>query len=140
LQLTLENPVVRAGSDAYIRKLSPVVQGKKDVIGYAFAINGKVNSADVYASPSLFLRLWPKLLKAATVESIAEYQKGRAFPPVAAAAVEACLADAATGGVTKKEVTNRIQMVTQETDKNLLFETRDRDNRDTWIHRNYIAK
>lgn len=32
-----------------------------DVSG-AFAINGEVNSADVYANPQLFRSLWPKLL------------------------------------------------------------------------------
>jgi hypothetical protein len=140
LQLTLENPHVKAGSEAYLQKLSPVVQGKKDVIGYAFAINGKVNSADVYANAALFRKLWPRLLKAATVEAIAEYQQGKVFPSIAAGAVRSCLADVATGSATQKEVTKRIKMVTQETDKNLLFETRDHDNKDAWIHRNYITK
>ena len=42
------------------------------MIGYAFAINGKVNSADMYVSNDLFLRMWPKLLRASAVEALSE--------------------------------------------------------------------
>ena len=41
LQLTLENKKVQERSSDYTQKLLPVVEGKKDVIGYAFAISGK---------------------------------------------------------------------------------------------------
>ena len=41
----------------------------KDVIGYATVINGKVNNADVYASHSLFHKLWAKLLNASAIEA-----------------------------------------------------------------------
>ena len=51
------------------------------VIGYAFAINGKVNSADVYASHELFQKLWPKLLESSAVEAFSELQKDKKFAP-----------------------------------------------------------
>jgi len=63
LQLALENKEVQKTADDYVNGLSGIVNGKTDVIGYVFAINGKVNSADVYASSTLFKKLWPKLLK-----------------------------------------------------------------------------
>src|SRR5438445_1162849 len=48
-ELALENKDVQKTADSYIDALSGIVNGKQDVIGYVFAINGKVNSADVYA-------------------------------------------------------------------------------------------
>src|SRR3954464_14483915 len=57
LQLSLENDKVKEYTDRYVQKLSGIINGKSDVIGYAFAINGRVNSADVYASSALFQKL-----------------------------------------------------------------------------------
>ena len=42
------------------------------MIGFVFAINGKLNSGDVYASPDLFAKMYPKLLHAAALEAVAE--------------------------------------------------------------------
>jgi hypothetical protein len=72
LQLAVEHKKVQETVEAYVGALLPVVKGKTAVIGYAFAINGKINSADVYASDALFKKLWPKLLRANAVEAIAE--------------------------------------------------------------------
>src|SRR5688572_20294623 len=77
LQLSLENGKVAATAGEYVRKLGRLIEGKSDVIGYAFAINGELNSADVYVSSDLFRKLWPRMLKAAAVEAVAE-QNGHA--------------------------------------------------------------
>ena len=81
LQLTLENKSVQESSEVYIKHLSPIIEKETDVVGYAFAINGRFNSADVYASGALFRRLWPKLLKASSVEAITELHKDKKFEP-----------------------------------------------------------
>ena len=72
LQLSLENGKVAATADEYVRKLSGLIEGKSDVVGYAFAVNGRINSADVYVSNFLFKKLWPRMLKAAAVEAVSE--------------------------------------------------------------------
>jgi len=54
---------VQESTAAYVAKLSSIVDGKSDVIGYVFAINDKINSGDVYYSNGLFRRFWPKLLR-----------------------------------------------------------------------------
>ncbi len=48
LQLAVENRQVQETAAGYTRALAGVVKRKDDVIGYVFAINGAVNSADVY--------------------------------------------------------------------------------------------
>lgn len=138
LQLTIENAKVKATADSYVNALSTIINGKSDVIGYVFAINGKVNSADVYGSSELFKKLFPKLLKANAVEAIAELQK-ESFKPAAAEHAEGFLRDAESARATEKEVSRRVKLVTREDDKNVLFETID-GSEGSWVHRNYIKK
>jgi hypothetical protein len=140
LQLTLENRQVQETTAAYLKALAHVADGQGDVIGYAFAINGRVNSADVYASGALFRKLWPSLLKASAVEAIAELQQGRKFDAVAPAEVAAFLDDAEAGASTEKEVTKRVSLITRESKVNILFETRDRSAAGPWLHRSYVKK
>ncbi len=140
LQLAVENSKVQETASGYTKTLANIVEGKADVIGYAFAINGVVNSADVYASKGLFLKLWPKLLKANAVEAIAELQKDMKFEPATVEQVKSFIAEAEAGKSSEKEVTGRIKLFTREDEKNILFETRDRSKAGAWIHRNYIRK
>jgi hypothetical protein len=139
-QLTLENRRVQETAAAYVKALSHVADGQRDVIGYAFAINGKINSADVYAAGALFRKLWPSLLQASAVEAIAELRPGQKFDAVSPAEVGAFLDDAEGGAATARDVTKRVQMVTRESKVNLLFETRDRAAAGPWLHRSYIKK
>jgi hypothetical protein len=140
LQLSLEDKKLLQAVQTYSKNLSPLLDGKKDVVGFAFAINGQINSADIFASSALFRKLWPKLLEATVIEAIAEHQKGKRFPQVRADAVQAFMHDADHGKASQKDVTRRIRMVTQETRKNLLYLTQDRDNQGVILHKNYIAK
>ena len=141
LELSIENSKVTETSAAYINSLAGILKNRSDVIGYVFAINGKVNSADVYASQALFAKLWPKLLKASAVEAIAELNKHTDdTKPVASEAVESFLAESEKPAAASKDVTRRVRVVTREDDKNVLFETQDRDQKEGWVHRNYIKK
>ncbi len=140
LQLSMENAKVKESTDAYTKALAGIVKDKPDVIGYVFAINGQVNSADIYSSNSLFTKLWPKLLTASAIEAVAELQKNSTGEPVTAESVSGFLAGAEKGDASQKEVTNRVNLVTREDDQSIFFETRDRHQKDAWIHRNYIKK
>jgi len=139
-QLTLETDAVRGHTEDYAKAHQPAIDGQDDVIGYAFAINGKINSADVYASHALFARLWPKLLKGSAVEALAGIKKDQKFGPASGEAVAVFMADARSGKATDKEVTARVRMVTRETETNVVFETRDRAAADGLVHENYVNK
>ncbi|HEX8139082.1 MAG TPA: DUF6569 family protein [Pyrinomonadaceae bacterium] len=140
LQLSLENRKLQQVREAYIRKLVKIVEGQPDVIGYAFAINGKVNSADVYASSLLFKKLWPKLLRATAVEAIAELQNGQTFDAVSRGAVETFLTEAERGRASERGVTARVKVITRETEQGVLFETIDAKHAEAWIHRSYVTR
>jgi hypothetical protein len=139
-QLALENKEVQKTAENYIDALSGIVNGKPDVIGYVFAINGKINSADIYASSVLFKKLWPKLLKASAIEAIAELRRGEKFAAPPADAVRGFLDDSPKGTETEKDVSSRVQMVTRESTGSVFFETRDKAKSDVWVHRNVIRK
>jgi hypothetical protein len=139
LELSLENAKVKETAASYIQAFANLLKNKKDVIGYAFAINGQVNSADVYASSVLFAKLWPKLLKASAVEAIAELEENAKPTSVQESAVTAFLVGP-DKTASEKDVTQRVRLITRENDDRIFFETRDRQKKDAWIHRNYIKK
>jgi len=139
-EMTVSNSMVVSSGNEYIKALSAIVRNKPDVIGYVFAINGHVNSADVYASRPLFLKLWPKLLRASAVEAIAESNQAQAAHPLTDDTVHSFLAESERAAGKTKDVTRRVKLVTREDDKNIFFETVDGADNGNWVHRNYIRK
>jgi hypothetical protein len=140
LQLAVENRRVQATADHYIKELSHIIYSKNNVIGYAFAINGNLNSADVYASSALFYKLWSKLLKASAIEAMAELRKDQKYEPATSDQVRTFFSDSQAARPVEKEVSTRVGLVTRESTDNVFFETRDRAQKDAWVHRNYIKK
>lgn len=139
LELALENKqLVRTTAD-YLKDLAPAIEGQADAIGFAFAINGKLNSADVYATGALFRKLWPKLIDAAATEAVSERDGKKAEAAVTADAIAACMKDAEAAKTAGTVSNPRCEMVTKESDQNFLFETRDREG-GAWLHRNYVTK
>jgi len=137
--MTMQTEVVQRSTDGYLRDLSGILDGKKDVVGYAFAINGKINSAEIYASHELFAKLWHKLLKASAVEAVSEFQSKAKFAPATIGMVTATLKDGESGQASARELNARTQVAKKETSKTVLFETRDRAG-DAWLHRSYLTK
>lgn len=140
LQLTLENERVHAGIHHYLNELAAVPAGKDNVIGLAVAINGQIQSAEIYASSQLFQRLWPKLLRANAVAALAERRAISSGAPLSAEAVRAFLADAETGQGQRQTVGSRTLLIRQETPRNLLFDTCDPARDNLVVHRSFLAK
>lgn len=144
-QLSLENKKLVETTAAYEQKLAAALDKQTDVVGYAFAINGRINSVDLYAASSLFRKMWPKLLKSACVEAVAELQAGKKFEPPAAEAILAFMADAEKGASKSKKISDRVEVQTRETDKAVRFDTVDQAAAPSaapaeYLHRSYIAK
>ena len=140
LQLALENDEVQKATAAYIDKLSSAADVASDVIGFAFAINNKLNSADVYASNAMFKRFWPRLLKSAAIEAVAERPLNTNGELVSIAAAGEFLVGSERGAETLNEVTTRTHMIRREAETSLFFETRDMAHGGAWIHRSYLTK
>jgi hypothetical protein len=141
MQMALDNKQVSEATDAYIRDLARVVEGKSDVVGFAFSINGNINSADIYSTNDMFVKMWPKLLRASAVEALTERKSAKRFTPPDTAAVKSMMAKAEDGRESKKkEVANRLDEVTKDSDKVVLFETRDRSADGAVIHKSIVVK
>ncbi|HLJ51115.1 MAG TPA: DUF6569 family protein [Bryobacteraceae bacterium] len=140
MQLTLESKPVSEASEAYVKDLAKIVDGKSDVVGYAYAVNGKLNSADVYGSSDLFRRMWPKLLKASAVEALAEKNAAPAKPPVVEpATVRSALVAADGASAVSKDDSGRVAKVKKESDKAVQYETVD-SAANAPVHKSVVLK
>jgi hypothetical protein len=138
LQLSLENSKVTTTADEYVRRLNSIIQGQSDVIGYAFAVNGKINSADVYVSNALFKKLWPKMLKASAVEAVSE-SRSKAAPAPKPEAIRGFMEDADKAEAKETALGNGARLVSREDDANAVFEARD-EKKKLIIHKSYVKK
>ncbi len=60
----------------YINAMLPLAAAHQEATGAVFVLSGKFNSAELYATPTLFRQLWPKLLYAMAVEALIEQKTG----------------------------------------------------------------
>lgn len=139
LQLSLENKKVQAAIDEYVKRLSGVIDGTSDVIGYAFAVNGVINSADIYASHDLFTKLWPRMLRAAATEAVAEFNARLAFNPVKAPAVTQFMTDADRSQAEKRSAAKGVTVVVRADKDNAVYESVD-EKSNVVIHKSYVKK
>jgi len=136
LLLTQTSPPVEKAVSAYTKVLAGAVQGKTDVVGYVFAVNGAWKSADLYASPELFASMWPKLLKSSVVEALQVGRQANTAPADTRRAM-AFLRAIGAGHETTTRVGQRTQLVKRETPDQLSTESRDAS---TWVHRSIVTK
>ena len=139
LQLSLENDKLKEARDAYIKALEASGEEKDDIIGYVFAVNGKVNSADVYPSNALFRKMWPKLLAASVTEAIGADKDVAAAAPAPAPASVGAFLSAAESGVAQEETVNGMARQEVRDAKAAVFMEAKRGD-GAWVHRNYLAK
>ena len=141
LPLALENLGLAQAQKPYINALNSendagdAIRANQDIIGAAFIINGKLDGADIYHSHSLFLQIWPKLLRAYATAAIAA-RDSIPHEPLSVAAVTELL-DAAQANE-MREPTLGGPAVVSESDVAIHTETRAPDG--SWIYRGYVPK
>jgi hypothetical protein len=138
LQLSIENKQVRDTTNGYLKKLASAIDGKDDAIGFVFFINGKLNSADIYGSHDLFLRLWKKLLKASATEAVADLGE-KNYPVASLDDFKTCISETAAAERSERTINPRTTMIVKDASKSLLFETHDNVLSEV-AHRNYLTK
>jgi hypothetical protein len=140
LQLSLENEDLQQKRTDYIQALQDHGAEKDDIIGYVFAINGKLNSADLYPSNALFRKMWQKLLTASVTEAIGESgdPTSATIAPPDTAAVETFLADAEKGKSSSQDIEGLAKQDVRDAERSLFVGVQSSDGQ--WIHRNYLIK
>jgi hypothetical protein len=138
LQLTLENEKLKDARAAYLKVLGRIPDGQSDVVGFVFAIDGRINSADQYPSAALFAKMWPKLVAASVTEAIGTRREGATVSAPPAADVEVFLASARSGDRHEANVAGLMDQETRDSPGALYVEAR--AHKGAWVHRNYVAK
>ena len=142
LQLALENEKLVDAQKGYIKALKAAGEKDDDIVGFVFAVNGELNSADVYPSNGLFRKMWIKLITASAIEAIGHKDQPAVAPP-SVEAVTAFLAVADAGTASEKALNAGVKLETREADKAYLFETArvaSPTSPASWVHRNYLAR
>lgn len=137
LQLALENETLQKAKEAYVEALRPAGEEGSDIVGFVFAINGKLNSADVYPSNGLFRKLWPKLLNASVTEAIANRDGESATAPTLDA-VSAFITAAEQGQKTEQTLSADVVLDSRVSSGAIYSESR--SPKAGWMHRNYLAR
>jgi len=123
LELTLGNKDVRKHAEDYVNALGDIIKDRKHIIGFVFAINGQLNTAEVYGSEDLFSRLWPKLLRTAAVEAFAELKKDKYFRPPSTKAAAVFLEYPKESQVQRNRVNDWLTAITHEGKDKVIFES-----------------
>jgi hypothetical protein len=142
LQLALESEKLADAQKSYFEALKAAGERDNAIIGFVFAVNGELNSADVYPSNALFRKMWNKLLTASVIEAIGQKDQPAVAPPPVEA-VNAFLAQAEAGKTAAKALNAGVRLDTREGEKAYLFETvrlAAPSTAEAWVHRNYLAK
>ncbi|HZV21526.1 MAG TPA: DUF6569 family protein [Hyphomicrobiales bacterium] len=137
LELSLENDKLKKLRSQYIEALEGKA-GADDIVGFAFAVNGRINSADVYPSNALFRKMWNKLLTASVTEAVSERLNAANFAEPSVEAVRAFLQNAENGKANVEKVGALAEQDIRDADA-ALFVQAARSN-GSWVHRNYLAK
>lgn len=141
-QLSVEDEDLQKRKETYRAALAKIIADTPDVVGYAFAINGAINTADVYGSGTLFRKLWSKLLDAAVLEAIMEsHRKAQGeTAPVTADSIREWFGEANLGQMSsQQEVPPRVRVETRHSEKSVLFDTCDHALNDAVLHKNLVA-
>src|SRR5207249_1949142 len=80
-QLTLENKAVQAKVAEFEQTLRAAGDTHPNVIGVVFVVNGSVRGHEEYGSNALFQKAWPKLLRSAAVDALAEKTERATLAP-----------------------------------------------------------
>ena len=140
-QLTVEDEDLQKRKETYRAALAKILDDAPDAVGYAFAINGQINTADSYGSGLLFRKLWSKLLDAAVLEAIAEsHRKPEQEPaPVTRDGIRDWFGEADAGEISdRQEVPPRVRVETRRSKASVQFDTCDHGLDDAVLHRNLV--
>lgn len=137
LQLALENKKLTEARERYVSALKPAGEASSDIVGFVIAVNGKINSAEVYPSNALFRKMWSKMIEAAATEAIAEQDSARTEAP--SPAEVARFLDSADQ-VKPDNATLAAGLNRSRSDAPAAVRLETRTSAGGLVHRNYVAK
>jgi hypothetical protein len=134
LQLTLENDKIKGSIDEYVDALLPAFDGKDDVLGFAFFINGKISTVEIFGNAALFKKLQKKLLEAAASEAFEQYDEKLKFETPDLSMIKNFMDIAEKGTETSRQTSTRMMEYTKKTDSSILIRSINTDASKAALH------
>ena len=134
LQLTLENDKIKGSISEYVNALQPAFDGKNDVLGFAFFINGKISTVETFGNAALFKKLQKKLLEAAASEAFEQYDEKLKFATPTMAALKSFMELAEQGTETARQTSAQMMEYTKKTDSSILLRSVNTDAGKAALH------
>jgi len=142
LQLTLENKELKKVKKEMEKKFKNLMKQNVNVVGFAYAINGKVYGAEVFNNKQLMNDLWGKMSESIMNEAVANadstYQDSL---NVSASDVVKFMNETSRQEAKEstKQVNESTDLIIKETDGDVLFSTEDKEE-NKWLHKSYMEK
>ena len=141
LQLSLESKAIAKRVAGFVAELGELAKEYPETIGFAYAIHGELNSAEIYSSSRLFQRQWTRLLESAAAEALSLSKSTKALtPPPSKDEVARFLRQAEQGSITENVVHSGTAIVTRDAKEAHFQESRRGKADKRWLHRSYLRK
>jgi hypothetical protein len=137
LELTLENRKLQDLRAEYTKALEDKANAN-DIVGFVFAVNGRLNSADIYPSNGLFHKMWSKLLSASVTEALSQNKDSAEAQAPAIEAVRDFLSASEKSKADAQEIGTLARQQIHDNASVLFIEAATPAGQ--WVHRNYLAK
>jgi hypothetical protein len=131
----LDHAKIQDRMKAFKEALSKIIVDRPNAVGLIAAVNGKFSTADVYADPGLFRKLFPRLLESAALEALSF--KAEAKPAPAGADAATFLAEGEKGTTTKEPMKDGLEASTTDNQKSVQFDYRWNNGS---LHRQTLSK
>jgi hypothetical protein len=145
LQLALENKELEKLTKEYVDAVQGAPEQVPGSIGFAYAVNGLMVGAEMYANGTLFRKLWPKLLESVVHEAIAEQKEGIDGAPLSQDAAQNWLGATETAKVERQEYPAGNATLKRDAKESVRFDTlvpakKGKAKETDWIHRSILRK
>lgn len=114
----------------YLDHFHDPVFGTKNIVGVVVAVNGEMESVDVFQSTPLFKKLWPKLLKSYALDAANAPQDENLQKVATREAADAFLKDIAQANMSTERAGDDVAISSGETERVLVFSAREIQSRD----------
>jgi hypothetical protein len=131
----LDHATIQQRMKEFKEALAKIVAERPKAVGLIAAVNGKFSTADVYADPGLFRKVFPRLLESAVMEALS--LKAESKPAPAGAEAGAFLAEGEKGTTTTEKSKGGLEAATTDNQKSVQFDYRWNNGS---LHRQTLSK
>jgi hypothetical protein len=131
----LDNSRIQERLKAFKESLAKIVEGRPQAVGLIAAVNGRFTTADVYADPGLFRKLFLRLLESASLEALS--LKTESNPAPAGKEAATFLGEAEKGKTTNEKIREGLEANTTDNPKSVQFDYRWQNES---LHRQTLSK